>query len=164
MRLIRKSVGDLKSIDSSKSYPGKQISSRSVKPEKAFLLKKQGDVIITDTPNADINGFKAYNVEGSLYSDNKTPSETATGAIFGNDSDASTKDGPKDIFLKTTEISIEEDRNFLREGSIYAEDSDMGNLFKKAIILKSVMLMYSLKSKVKQKQTRQYLKKKMQIL
>ena len=89
-------------------------------------------LLSSDTPNADINGFKAYNVDGALYSDNKTPSETATGAIFGNDSDASTKDGQKDIFLKTTEISIEEDRNFLREGSIYAEDSDMGNLFKKA--------------------------------
>ena len=75
-------------------------------------------------------------MDGALYSDNKTPSSTATGAIFGNDSSASSSEEDKDVFLKTTEITIEENRDYLREGSIYADDSDMGNLYKRLVNLK----------------------------
>ena len=129
---VRKSIGNLKAIDSSKTYPGKQISSRNLRSEKAFLLKKQGDaVVVASAPNAEVNGFKAYNVDGALYSDNKTPSSTATGAIFGNDPSASSSEEDKDVFLKTTEITIEENRDYLREGSMYKDDNELSNLYKK---------------------------------
>ena len=128
-----KYLSKLKPIKPGKG-PGKTIKKRNISDfgEKAFLLKKQGSsVVISSSPNKEANAFEAFNVNGKIYSAEKTESETVSGALFGQQPAVEDEEPIENVFLKTTNIRIEENKDFYKEGSLYKADSDMGNLYGK---------------------------------
>ena len=60
----------------------------------------------------------------------KTESETVSGALFGKQPAVEDEEPIENVFLKTTNIRIEENKDFYKEGSLYNADSDMGKFIR----------------------------------